>query len=332
MAQDEVYKINGSPSHTPPLLSGFVGGGAAERGAFFFLTPLLHTTLILWGKSSSFFSGRRRGTAPSSSEAPEAGLERQISASSARPPARSTDMHCTLQSHCKKSAIRANKKKPCLRKKNPRYFLSSPLCRHPHRSGVRVLRVLEGHLHQRHLGAQLHLAHRRQAVQGVLRKSRSFTFWGGGKLLFLSNMRISQTQSSRRRRTKRGEKPEKGTAVRAYNVHLAPKRFCIVRTVQAQAHSERDRERERPPRRWRTGRKKCLEREKEDCGGKRGREREGFCGGEGGEGLGTIKNANGLKVSRGKEEDDVVARGALGRPTDRPRHTHTSRLTPQPCS
>ena len=189
------YKINGSPSHTPPLLSGFGGGGAAaKRGAFFFLSPLLHTTLILWGKSSSFFSGRRRGTAPSSSEAPEAGLERQISASSARPPARSTDMHCTLQSHCKKSAIRANKKKPCLRKKNPRYFLFSSNCRHPHRSGVRVLRVLEGHLHQRHLGAQLHLAHRRQAVQGVLRKSRSFTFLGGSTVFFVEYVQISNSK------------------------------------------------------------------------------------------------------------------------------------------
>ncbi len=188
------YKINGSPSHTPPLLSGFVGGGA-ERGAFFFLSPLLHTTLILWGKSSSFFSGRRRGTAPSSSEAPEAGLEigRFQHPRPARPPARSTGMHCTLQSHCKKSAMRANKKKPCLRKKTHAIF-SSPLCRHPHRSGVRVLRVLEGHLHQRHLGAQLHLAHRRQAVQGVLRKSRSFTFLGGSTVFFVEYVQISNSK------------------------------------------------------------------------------------------------------------------------------------------
>ncbi len=61
---------------------------------------------------------------------------------------------------------------------------------------------------------------------------------------------------------------------------------------------------------------------------KEGGERD-FAGGEGGEGLGTIKNANGLKVSRGKEEDDVVARGALGRPTDThvPAHSPTMFVT-----
>ena len=34
-----------------------------------------------------------------------------------------------------------------------------------------MLRVLEGHGDERHVGPQLHVAHRRQAVQGMLRKS-----------------------------------------------------------------------------------------------------------------------------------------------------------------
>ena len=54
-------------------------------------------------------------------------------------------------------------------------------CRDADRAGVGVLRVLEGHGDQRHVGPQLHLAHRRQAVQRVLRELTQHT-WGAIQL------------------------------------------------------------------------------------------------------------------------------------------------------
>lgn len=42
--------------------------------------------------------------------------------------------------------------------------------RYSYRPGVGVLRLLEGHGDKRHVGAELHVPHRRQAIQRMLRK------------------------------------------------------------------------------------------------------------------------------------------------------------------
>ena len=49
--------------------------------------------------------------------------------------------------------------------------LTKPSCsRYPDRAGQRVLRVLEGPRHQRHLGPQLHLTHRCKTISRMLCK------------------------------------------------------------------------------------------------------------------------------------------------------------------
>lgn len=47
--------------------------------------------------------------------------------------------------------------------------------RHAHRPGVGLLRLLEGHGDKRYVGSELYVAHRRQAIQRMLRKFSGIT-------------------------------------------------------------------------------------------------------------------------------------------------------------
>lgn len=61
--------------------------------------------------------------------------------------------------------------------------------RHSNRPSIRMLHLLEGTYDQRNVGAELHLAHRRQAVPGVLRKLRWFD-----NSVYLNNQEYINTQ------------------------------------------------------------------------------------------------------------------------------------------